>query len=50
MIQTILVLLTFVFAVGFMIKKFVWNPFETSKNSSGNKAGTHSDCGSCSLH
>ena len=47
--QTILVLITFVFAVGFLVTKFIWNPFKTSK-SSKNKIGDHSDCGSCSLH
>lgn len=49
MIQTILVFLTFVFAVGFMIKKFVWNPFEMKKNAIKNKPGDHSDCGKCSF-
>ncbi len=46
--QIILVLITFVFALGFLIKRFIWNPFETS--SEGNKHGDHSDCGSCTFH
>lgn len=47
--QTILVLITFVLALGYMIKKFVWNPFGTGKNLKKNKPGDHSDCGSCSF-
>lgn len=47
--QTILVLITFVFAVFFMITKFVWNPFKIGKSPKKNKPGDHSDCGSCSF-
>ena len=47
--QTLLVIITFLLAVGFLLKKFVWNPiYETRKP--GGKKGDHSDCGSCSLH
>lgn len=45
--QTILVLIIFVLALGYMIKKFVWNPFGNVKKK--NKPGDHSDCGSCSF-
>jgi hypothetical protein len=48
--QTILVLITFAFAVFYMITKFVWNPFKTSKSGAKNKPGDHSDCSSCSFH
>ncbi len=46
--QTILVFITFILAVGFLLMKFVWNPFKTSKNSK-NKVGDHSDCSKCSF-
>lgn len=48
--QTILVLITFSLAVGYMLKKFVWNPIFESRKSSGNKNPGSHDCGSCSFH
>ncbi len=47
--QILLVFIAFSLAVGFMIKKFVWNPFENGENRKKNKPGDHSDCGSCSF-
>ncbi len=47
--QFILVLITFLLAVVFIIKRFVWNPFGTGKNLKRNKPGDHSDCSSCSF-
>lgn len=46
--QTIFVLITFALAVGYVVKKFIWNPFGT--NLKRNKPGDHSDCGKCSFH
>ena len=40
----------FAFAIGYIIKKFVWNPFGKRKNVTGKKIGDHSDCGSCTFH
>lgn len=47
--QTILVFLTFALAVGFMVKKFIWNPFGNGKKRKLNKPGDHSDCSKCSF-
>ncbi len=48
--QTLLVLVTFSLAVGFLLRKFVWNPiFDTRKNSGNKKPGSH-DCDSCGFH
>ncbi|HAV53484.1 MAG TPA: hypothetical protein DCX41_00905 [Aequorivita sp.] len=46
--QTLLVLITFVCAICFLITRFVWNPFQTEKKR--NKPGDHSDCSKCSFH
>ncbi len=47
--QTILVIITFSIAIGYLLKKFVWNPiFEIRRP--GGKKGDHSDCGSCGFH
>jgi len=51
--QTILVLITFSIAVGFLIKKFVWNPiFEARQNSGGTLDGGKTKCGKkdCGCH
>ncbi len=48
MIQFILVILTFILAVGYLIMNFIWNPF-ASKGSNKNKPGDHSDCGKCAF-
>ncbi len=47
--QTILVVITFLVAVGFLLKKFIWDPIYEVKKPGG-KRGDHSDCGSCSYH
>lgn len=46
--QTILVIIAFLLAVGFLITQFIWNPFKSDKNSR-NKIGDHSDCSKCSF-
>jgi len=38
--QTILVIITVSFAVGFLVKKFLWNPNKKKENSCGDD-----DCG-----
>jgi len=44
--QTILVLLVFSVAAGFLLKKFVWNPiFEGRQNSSNTLDGNKTKCG-----
>jgi len=51
--QTFLVLLTFGAAVGFMLKKFVWNPiFETRQRTVGTLDGEKTKCGKddCACH
>ncbi len=40
--QTVFVILTFIVAVGFLVKKFIWNP-NASKNKKGTCGGK--DCG-----
>ncbi len=47
--QTILVLIAFILAVGFLITQFIWNPFKSNKTAK-NKIGDHSDCSKCSFH
>ena len=51
--QTILVLITFLIAAGFLIKKFVWNPiFEGRQSASGTLDGDKTKCGKkdCGCH
>lgn len=51
--QTVLVILTFCLAAGFLLKKFVWNPiFETRRRSSGTLDGHKTKCGDkdCACH
>ncbi len=51
--QTILVVLVFCLASGFLIKKFVWTPiFETQQKSSGTLDGGKTKCGdnNCGCH
>jgi flagellar biogenesis protein FliO len=49
--QTILVIITFVLATAFLVKRFVWNPFGNRKKKKGGlKINDHSDCSSCSFH
>lgn len=51
--QTILVILTFTLAAGFLMKKFVWNPiFETRQKSAGTLDGGKTKCGNdgCGCH
>ena len=51
--QTILVLITFTLALGYMLKKFVWTPvFETRKKSLGTIDGQKTKCGNkdCGCH
>tara|TARA_R100000935_G_C2807950_1_gene153600 strand:- start:195 stop:350 length:156 start_codon:yes stop_codon:yes gene_type:complete len=44
--QTILVLITFSIAVGFLLKKFLWNPiFEARKTSNATLDGGKTKCG-----
>jgi len=53
MIQTILVIITFSLAAGFMLKKFVWNPiFESKGKSSNTLDGGKTKCGKsdCGCH
>jgi len=53
MIQTILVVITFSLAAGFMLKKFVWNPiFESKEKSSNTLDGGKTKCGKndCGCH
>lgn len=51
--QTILVIITFFVAAGFLLKKFVWNPiFEARQNSSETLDGGKTKCGKsdCGCH
>ncbi len=51
--QTILVIITFCLATGFLLKKFVWNPiFETRQRSLGTLDGEKTKCGNkdCGCH
>jgi len=53
MIQTILVIITFSLAAGFLIKKFVWDSIiETKGKSSGTLDGGKTKCGKsdCCCH
>lgn len=44
--QTILVLITFALALGFLLKKFVWDPvFESQKKSLRTIDGQKTKCG-----
>lgn len=51
MIQPLLVLITFILAAGFLIKKFVWKPIFELKNKTSKTIDGHkikcgkSDCG-----
>lgn len=46
--QSILVIITFAIAAGFILKKFVWNPiFESNKKDANGKSGCDTGCGSC---
>lgn len=51
--QTVLVILTFSIAVGFLLKKFVWNPiFETRRRTVQTLDGDKTKCGKkdCACH
>jgi len=51
--QTVLVIITFSIALGFIVKKFVWNPiFEAKDSSSGTLDGGNTKCGKkdCGCH
>ena len=51
--QTILVILTFCMALGFILKKFVWNPiFEGKRKTLGTLDGHNTKCGKsdCGCH
>ncbi|MBT8254907.1 MAG: hypothetical protein KJO23_00060 [Bacteroidia bacterium] len=51
--QTVLVIITFGIATGFLLKKFVWNPiFETRQRSAGTLDGQKTKCGDkdCGCH
>ncbi len=51
--QTILVIITFSLAAGFLLKKFVWSPiFESNRKSSGTLDGGRTKCGKndCGCH
>lgn len=51
--QTILVIITFCIATGFLLKKFVWNPiFEARQKSLGTLDGGKTKCGNkdCGCH
>jgi hypothetical protein len=53
MLQTILVLITFCFATGFILKKFIWNPiFENKNNPTKSLDGEGIKCGKkdCGCH
>jgi len=40
-LQTILVIITVSFAVGFLVKKFLWNPRKKKDNSCESDCGCH---------
>lgn len=51
--QTILVLIIFSFAAGFLLKKFLWDPlFEARQTSGGTLDGGKTKCGKkdCGCH
>lgn len=53
MFQTVLVFLVFSLALGYLLKKFVWNPiFESRKKSMGTLDGDKTKCGNkdCGCH
>lgn len=53
MMQTILVIITFTLALGFLLKKFVWDSiFESKKPTSGTLDGGNTKCGKndCGCH
>lgn len=46
MLQTLLVILTFSLALGYLLKKFVWDAIYVSPSKTNNKKGCHKgDCG-----
>ncbi|WP_432412406.1 hypothetical protein [Rasiella sp. SM2506] len=51
--QTILVIITFIIAMGYLLRKFVWTPvFESRNASSGTLDGNKTKCGKkdCGCH
>lgn len=51
--QTVLVIITFLLALGFLLKKFVWTPvFETKRKSTSTLDGNRTKCGNkdCGCH
>ncbi|MFT4668541.1 MAG: hypothetical protein ACI9AT_000938 [Ulvibacter sp.] len=51
--QTVLVILTFILATGFLLKKFVWNSiFERRQKTAGTLDGGKTKCGDndCGCH
>lgn len=51
--QTILVIITFIIAMGYVLKKFVWTPvFESRNTSSSTLDGNKTKCGKndCGCH
>ncbi len=51
--QTVLVIITFSLALGFLLKKFVWNPiFESKKQMAKSLDGGQTKCGNkdCGCH
>jgi len=51
--QTVLVILTFSLAAGFLLKKFVWNPIlENKQHKNGTLDGGNTKCGKndCGCH
>ncbi len=51
--QTVLVLITFSLAVGFLLKKFVWDPiFESTRKTISTVDGERTKCGNkdCGCH
>jgi hypothetical protein len=45
--QTVLVIITFFLAVGFLMKKLIWNPIADPKRKSSNVMNDHKkNCGS----
>jgi len=51
--QTIIVIIIFAIAVGFLLKKFVWTPvFETKRKVTGTLDGNRTKCGKndCGCH
>jgi len=51
--QTLLVIIVFSFAAGFLLKKFVWNPIlESKQRKNGTLDGDNTKCGKgdCGCH